>query len=63
MTHCDTYYKAAAREQGIAGVDIAKQGAGSSGTFNAAFSDKYTRFGNLPLGSTSTSPHGGHDGG
>ncbi len=52
MIYRDDYYNPNTREGGIAEINIAKQRAGPTGTIKTTFTDKYTRFDNLPHGYT-----------
>ena len=54
MIYRDDYYNPQTTQRGIAEINIAKQRAGPTGIIKATFTDRYTRFDNLPHGYTNT---------
>lgn len=54
MIYRDDYYNPQTTQRGIAEINIAKQRAGPTGVVKATFTDRYTRFDNLPHGYTNS---------
>ena len=52
----DEYYNPESQERGIADIIISKHRAGATGTVKTTFAAEYTKFANLPHGSTSQLP-------